>query len=139
MGSEMCIRDRYSPREPMCSIKSLILCETAPLRLAKVLSLHSFATDCLRKYFNYYFLLCVFAYFLYLRIFTRDTLDVVKQSAALCLLKLFKTDPSIIPSGESRHWSTGAGCNGYCNPVSILQGVSRHWQHGKFGQVPGPL
>ena len=29
----------------------------------------------------------------------RDTLDVVKQSAALCLLKLFKTDPSIIPSG----------------------------------------
>jgi len=29
-----------------------------------------------------------------------DTLDVVKQSAALCLLKLFKTDPSIIPSGE---------------------------------------
>ena len=30
----------------------------------------------------------------------RDTLDVVKQSAALCLLKLFKTDPSIIPSGE---------------------------------------
>jgi AP-2 complex subunit alpha len=32
----------------------------------------------------------------------RDTLDVVKQSAALCLLKLFKTDPSIIPSGESK-------------------------------------
>ena len=30
----------------------------------------------------------------------RDTLDVVKQSAALCLLKLFKTDPSIIPSGN---------------------------------------
>jgi len=29
-----------------------------------------------------------------------DTLDVVKQSAALCLLKIFRTDPSIIPSGE---------------------------------------
>ena len=26
-----------------------------------------------------------------------DTLDVVKQSAALCLLRLFRTDPSIIP------------------------------------------
>jgi len=29
-----------------------------------------------------------------------DTLDVVKQSAALCLLRLFRTDPNIIPSGE---------------------------------------
>lgn len=29
-----------------------------------------------------------------------DTLDVVKQSAALCLLRLFRTDPSVIPSGE---------------------------------------
>jgi hypothetical protein len=28
-----------------------------------------------------------------------DTLDVVKQSAALCLLRLFRTDPSVIPSG----------------------------------------
>ena len=33
-------------------------------------------------------------------IFFRDTLDVVKQSAALCLLRLFRTDPNIIPSGE---------------------------------------
>ena len=32
--------------------------------------------------------------------FCSDTLDVVKQSAALCLLRLFRTDPSIIPSGE---------------------------------------
>jgi len=32
-----------------------------------------------------------------------DTLDVVKQSAALCLLRLFRTDPSVIPSGE---WTT---------------------------------
>merc|ERR1711899_434053 len=32
-----------------------------------------------------------------------DTLDVVKQSAALCLLRLFRTDPNIIPSGE---WTT---------------------------------
>ena len=32
--------------------------------------------------------------------FFRDTLDVVKQSAALCLLRLFRTDPNIIPSGE---------------------------------------
>ena len=31
---------------------------------------------------------------------SRDTLDVVKQSAALCLLKLFRTDASVIPSGE---------------------------------------
>jgi len=29
-----------------------------------------------------------------------DTLDVVKQSAALCLLRLFRTDASVIPSGE---------------------------------------
>ena len=29
-----------------------------------------------------------------------DTLDVVKQSAALCLLRLFRTAPNIIPSGE---------------------------------------
>jgi AP-2 complex subunit alpha len=29
-----------------------------------------------------------------------DTLDVVKQSAALCLLRLFRTDPSVIPSGR---------------------------------------
>ena len=29
-----------------------------------------------------------------------DTLDVVKQSAALCLLRLFRTDPSVIPSGK---------------------------------------
>jgi len=32
-----------------------------------------------------------------------DTLDVVKQSAALCLLRLFRTEPSVIPSGE---WTT---------------------------------
>ncbi|GAB6027152.1 AP-2 complex subunit alpha [Chamberlinius hualienensis] len=29
-----------------------------------------------------------------------DTIDVVKQSAALCLLRLFRTSPEIIPSGE---------------------------------------
>ena len=32
--------------------------------------------------------------------FFRDTLDVVKQSAALCLLRLFRTDASVIPSGK---------------------------------------
>jgi len=32
-----------------------------------------------------------------------ETLDVVKQSAALCLLRLFRTDPSVIPGGE---WTT---------------------------------
>lgn len=32
--------------------------------------------------------------------FFSDTLDVVKQSAALCLLRLFRTDPTIIPGGE---------------------------------------
>ena len=32
-----------------------------------------------------------------------DTLDVVKQSAALCLLRLFRTEPNVIPSGE---WTT---------------------------------
>ena len=30
----------------------------------------------------------------------RETIDVVKQSAALCLLRLFRTHPEIIPSGE---------------------------------------
>lgn len=29
-----------------------------------------------------------------------DTMDVVKQSAALCLLRLLRTSPEIIPSGE---------------------------------------
>lgn len=29
-----------------------------------------------------------------------ETLDVVKQSAALCLLKLFRSSPEVIPSGE---------------------------------------
>lgn len=29
-----------------------------------------------------------------------DTMDVVKQSAALCLLRLFRTCPEIIPGGE---------------------------------------
>lgn len=30
----------------------------------------------------------------------RDTMDVVKQSAALCLLRLFRTSQEIIPGGE---------------------------------------
>ena len=29
-----------------------------------------------------------------------DTIDVVKQSAALCLLRLLRTVPEVIPSGE---------------------------------------
>lgn len=29
-----------------------------------------------------------------------DTMDVVKQSAALCLLRLFRTSQEIIPGGE---------------------------------------
>jgi len=29
-----------------------------------------------------------------------DTMDVVKQSAALCLLRLFRSSPDIIPGGE---------------------------------------
>ncbi|CAG0901065.1 unnamed protein product [Darwinula stevensoni] len=29
-----------------------------------------------------------------------DTMDTVKQSAALCLLRLFRTQPDVIPSGE---------------------------------------
>ena len=32
-----------------------------------------------------------------------DTLDTVKQSAALCLLKLLRTNPEIMPTGE---WTT---------------------------------
>ena len=40
-----------------------------------------------------------------------DTLDVVKQSAALCLLRLFRTDPSVIPSGKRR----GDGGGGLCD------------------------
>lgn len=31
---------------------------------------------------------------------SRDTMDVVKQSAALCLLRLFRSSPDIIPGGE---------------------------------------
>lgn len=29
-----------------------------------------------------------------------DTIDFVKQSAALCLLKLFRTTPDVMPSSE---------------------------------------
>jgi vesicle coat complex subunit len=36
---------------------------------------------------------CLFSIF-------RDTMDVVKQSAALCLLRLFRTSQEIIPGGE---------------------------------------
>ena len=32
-----------------------------------------------------------------------ETLDTVKQSAALCLLKLLRTNPEIMPTGE---WTT---------------------------------
>lgn len=32
--------------------------------------------------------------------FCSDTMDVVKQSAALCLLRLFRTCQEIIPGGE---------------------------------------
>ena len=39
-------------------------------------------------------------YFEWIFVLFRDTLDVVKQSAALCLLRLFRTDPSVIPSGR---------------------------------------
>lgn len=35
-----------------------------------------------------------------LYIFFSDTMDVVKQSAALCLLRLFRTSQDIIPGGE---------------------------------------
>ena len=50
--------------------------------------------DCFYTYLD----LCQF-HVIFLSFF-RDTLDVVKQSAALCLLRLFRTDPNIIPSGE---------------------------------------
>lgn len=36
----------------------------------------------------------------YTSIIYRDTMDVVKQSAALCLLRLFRTSQEIIPGGE---------------------------------------
>ena len=36
-------------------------------------------------------------------ILNRDTLDSVKQSAALCLLKLIRNNPDIMPTGE---WTT---------------------------------
>lgn len=32
--------------------------------------------------------------------FPRDTMDVVKQSAALCLLRLLRTAPDVVPGGE---------------------------------------
>lgn len=30
----------------------------------------------------------------------RDTMDSVKQSAALCLLRLYRTSPDLVPMGE---------------------------------------
>lgn len=30
----------------------------------------------------------------------RDTMDSVKQSAALCLLRLYRTSPDLVPTGE---------------------------------------
>jgi hypothetical protein len=50
-----------------------------------------------------------------------DTLDVVKQSAALCLLRLFRTDPSVIPSGENRHWVDKPFLRTYFNVLPILK------------------
>ena len=43
--------------------------------------------------------------FLFIHLFhsISDTLDTVKQSAALCLLKLLRTNPEIMPTGE---WTT---------------------------------
>ena len=32
--------------------------------------------------------------------FSRDTMDSVKQSAALCLLRLYKTSPDLVLMGE---------------------------------------
>jgi len=42
----------------------------------------------------------VYMVFIFTFFFNRDTMDVVKQSAALCLLRLFRTSQEIIPSGE---------------------------------------
>lgn len=37
---------------------------------------------------------------LYLPLHLSDTMDSVKQSAALCLLRLYKTSPDLVPMGE---------------------------------------
>lgn len=33
-------------------------------------------------------------------LFSRDTMDSVKQSAALCLLRLYRTSPDLVPMGD---------------------------------------
>lgn len=59
-----------------------------------------------------------------------DAIDVVKQSAALCLLRLFRTSPEVIPSGEwtSRiiHLLNDQHMGVVTAAVSLIESLVRH-------------
>ncbi|KAF0303307.1 AP-2 complex subunit alpha [Amphibalanus amphitrite] len=59
-----------------------------------------------------------------------DAIDVVKQSAALCLLRLFRTSPEVIPSGEwtSRiiHLLNDQHMGVVTAAVSLIEALVRH-------------
>ena len=65
-------------------------------------------------------------YFEWIFVLFRDTLDVVKQSAALCLLRLFRTDPSVIPSGRFLVFKDGHRKKWRIGRMDIW--MSGHWR-----------
>ncbi|KIH65318.1 adaptin region [Ancylostoma duodenale] len=69
-----------------------------------------------------------------------DTIDFVKQSAALCLLKLFRTAPDIIQPGEyaSRivHLLNDSHMGVVTSAASLIESLSKKWPEEYKGCVP---
>ncbi|WKY04207.1 hypothetical protein Q1695_005299 [Nippostrongylus brasiliensis] len=69
-----------------------------------------------------------------------DTIDFVKQSAALCLLKLFRTAPDIIQPGEyaSRivHLLNDSHMGVVTSAASLIESLSKKWPDEYKGCVP---
>ncbi|KHJ98574.1 adaptin region [Oesophagostomum dentatum] len=72
--------------------------------------------------------------------FSHDTIDFVKQSAALCLLKLFRTAPDIIQPGEyaSRivHLLNDSHMGVVTSAASLIESLSKKWPEEYKGCVP---
>uniref|UniRef100_A0A0K0CXQ4 Alpha_adaptinC2 domain-containing protein n=1 Tax=Angiostrongylus cantonensis TaxID=6313 RepID=A0A0K0CXQ4_ANGCA len=69
-----------------------------------------------------------------------DTIDFVKQSAALCLLKLFRTAPDVIQPGEyaSRivHLLNDSHMGVVTSAASLIESLSKKWPSEYKGCVP---
>ncbi|KJH48908.1 adaptin region [Dictyocaulus viviparus] len=69
-----------------------------------------------------------------------DTIDFVKQSAALCLLKLFRTAPDVIQPGEyaSRivHLLNDSHMGVVTSAASLIESLSKKWPEEYKGCVP---